>query len=282
MTSSVTDSSLLVGRVLDGRYRVLSHIADGGMATVYLALDQRLDREVAVKVMHDNLARDTTFVSRFKREARSAARLSHPNVVAVYDQGQDGTDMFLAMEYVPGRTLRDVLTAEGPLTPRATLDLFDPILQAIAAAHDAGLIHRDVKPENVILREDGQVKVADFGLARAVTAATTTNASGTLLGTVAYLSPDRSSAASPTPAPTCMRRGWSSTRCSPGARRSTATRRSTWRTSTCTARSRCRRRRSGPSPRSSTSSSRSRRPATPTSGRPTPATTWPRCVGRAP
>jgi serine/threonine-protein kinase len=191
MTSSVTDSSLLVGRVLDGRYRVLSHIADGGMATVYLALDQRLDREVAVKVMHDNLARDTTFVSRFRREARSAARLSHPNVVAVYDQGQDGTDMFLAMEYVPGRTLRDVLTAEGPLTPRAALDLFDPILQAVAAAHDAGLIHRDIKPENVILREDGLVKVADFGLARAVTAATTTNASGTLLGTVAYLSPEQ-------------------------------------------------------------------------------------------
>ena len=196
MTSSVTDSSLsVVGRVLDGRYRVLSHLADGGMATVYLALDQRLDREVAVKVMHDNLARDATFVSRFRREARSAARLSHPNVVAVYDQGEDdstgSTTMFLAMEYVPGRTLRDVLTAEGPLTPRAALDLFDPILQAIAAAHDAGLIHRDVKPENVILREDGVVKVADFGLARAVTAATTTNASGTLLGTVAYLSPEQ-------------------------------------------------------------------------------------------
>ena len=196
MTSSVTDSSLsVVGRVLDGRYRVLSHLADGGMATVYLALDLRLDREVAVKVMHDNLARDATFVSRFRREARSAARLSHPNVVAVYDQGEDdstgSTTMFLAMEFVPGRTLRDVLTAEGPLTPRAALDLFDPILQAIAAAHDAGLIHRDVKPENVILREDGVVKVADFGLARAVTAATTTNASGTLLGTVAYLSPEQ-------------------------------------------------------------------------------------------
>ena len=199
MTSSVTDSSLsVVGRVLDGRYRVLSHLADGGMATVYLALDQRLDREVAVKVMHDNLARDATFVSRFRREARSAARLSHPHVVAVYDQGEDDSTgtagsptMFLAMEYVPGRTLRDVLTAEGPLTPRAALDLFDPILQAIAAAHDAGLIHRDVKPENVILREDGVVKVADFGLARAVMAATTTNASGTLLGTVAYLSPEQ-------------------------------------------------------------------------------------------
>ncbi|HEU4331245.1 MAG TPA: protein kinase, partial [Lapillicoccus sp.] len=192
MTSSVTDSSLrVVGRLLDGRYRVLSHLADGGMATVYLALDERLDREVAVKVMHDNLARDSTFVTRFRREARSAARLSHPNVVAVYDQGEDQGQMFLAMEYVPGRTLRDVLTDEGPLTPRAALDLFDPILQAIAAAHDAGLIHRDVKPENVILRDDGLVKVADFGLARAVTAATTTNASGTLLGTVAYLSPEQ-------------------------------------------------------------------------------------------
>ncbi|MEP6649084.1 MAG: Stk1 family PASTA domain-containing Ser/Thr kinase [Lapillicoccus sp.] len=196
MTSSVTDSSLrVVGRLLDGRYRVLSLLAEGGMATVYLALDERLDREVAVKVMHDNLARDATFVSRFRREARSAARLGHPHVVAVYDQGEETAEgvrlIFLAMEYVPGRTLRDVLTAEGPLTPRAALDLFDPILQAIAAAHDAGLIHRDVKPENVILRDDGVVKVADFGLARAVTAATTTNASGTLLGTVAYLSPEQ-------------------------------------------------------------------------------------------
>src|SRR5436190_391560 len=196
LASNVSDSSLrVVGRVLDGRYRILSHLADGGMATVYLALDERLDREVAIKVMHDNLARDTTFVSRFRREARSAARLGHPNVVAVFDQGEDdsGNDalIFLVMEYVPGRTLRDVLSAEGPLTPRAALDLFDPILQAIAAAHDAGLIHRDVKPENVILREDGVVKVADFGLARAVTSATTTNASGTLLGTVAYLSPEQ-------------------------------------------------------------------------------------------
>lgn len=161
------------------------------MATVYLAIDERLEREVAIKVMRENLARDETFVSRFRREARSAAQLSHPHVVAVFDQGEDDGHMFLAMEYVPGRTLRDVLTAEGPLTPRAALDIFDPILQAVAAAHDGGLIHRDVKPENVILRDDGFVKVADFGLARAVTAATTTNAAGTLLGTVAYLSPEQ-------------------------------------------------------------------------------------------
>ncbi len=191
MTSSVTSSRLpVVGRLLDGRYRVLSHIADGGMATVYLATDERLDREVAVKVMHDNLVRDPAFRTRFLREAKSAARLGHPHVVAVYDQGEDDGDMFLTMEYVPGRTLRDVLSDEGPLTPRAALDLFDPILQAVAAAHQAGLIHRDIKPENVILRDDGIVKVADFGLARAVTAATT-NASGTLLGTVAYLSPEQ-------------------------------------------------------------------------------------------
>ncbi len=189
MSSSVRES--VVGRVLDGRYRVLSHIADGGMASVYLALDERLDREVAVKVMRQSLTQDETFVSRFHREARSAARLSHPHVVAVFDQGEDDGDMFLTMEYVPGRTLREVMTDEGPLTPRAALDIFDPILQALDAAHSAGLIHRDVKPENVILREDGVVKVADFGLARAVTTATTTNASGVLLGTVAYLSPEQ-------------------------------------------------------------------------------------------
>ena len=181
----------LVGRVLDGRYRVLSHIADGGMATVYLALDTRLDREVALKVMRPGLAADETFVSRFRREARSAARLSHPNVVAVFDQGEDGGNMFLAMEYVPGLTLREVMEAEGPLTPRAALDIMDSVLQALASAHRAGIIHRDVKPENGILREDGTVKVADFGLARAVTTQTTTAQTGMLLGTVAYLSPEQ-------------------------------------------------------------------------------------------
>src|SRR6476469_5483969 len=161
------------------------------MASVYLALDTRLEREVALKVMRPGLAADETFVSRFRREARSAARLSHPHVVAVFDQGEDDGSMFLAMEYVPGQTLREVMQAEGPLTPRAALDIMDPVLQALSAAHRAGIIHRDVKPANVILREDGVVKVADFGLARAVTAATTTNASGTLLGTVAYLSPEQ-------------------------------------------------------------------------------------------
>ncbi|HEY3535083.1 MAG TPA: Stk1 family PASTA domain-containing Ser/Thr kinase, partial [Pedococcus sp.] len=191
MSSGVTES--LQGRVLDGRYRVQSHIADGGMASVYLALDTRLDRDVALKVLRRDLAQDEAFASRFRREARSAARLSHPNVVAVFDQGEDEGLMFLAMEYVPGQTLRDVIRAEGPLTPRAALDVITPVLQALAAAHRAGIIHRDVKPENVILREDdGTVKVADFGLARAVTTQTSTaSQTGVLLGTVAYLSPEQ-------------------------------------------------------------------------------------------
>src|SRR5665647_1047086 len=161
------------------------------MATVYIALDQRLDRKVALKVMRPDLARDETFVSRFRREARSAAKLSHPNVVAVYDQGEDNGHMFLAMELVNGLTLRQVMQAEGPLTPRAALDILDPVLQALGAAHSAGLIHRDVKPENVILREDGTVKVADFGLARAIDSVTSTAQTGVLLGTVAYLSPEQ-------------------------------------------------------------------------------------------
>lgn len=181
----------LVGELLDGRYRVLERLADGGMASVYLAVDTRLDREVALKVMRPHLAQDETFRSRFHREARSAARLSHPGVVAVFDQGEDEGRMFLAMEYVPGQTLREVIQAEGALTPRAALDIMLPVLEALAAAHRAGIIHRDVKPENVILREDGAVKVADFGLARAVTSHTVTSSSGLLLGTVSYLSPEQ-------------------------------------------------------------------------------------------
>ncbi|KQU70314.1 Stk1 family PASTA domain-containing Ser/Thr kinase [Phycicoccus sp. Root101] len=190
MSSGVTES--LLGRVLDGRYRVQSHIADGGMASVYLALDTRLDRDVALKVLRRDLAQDEAFVSRFRREARSAARLSHPNVVSVFDQGDDDGHMFLAMEYVPGQTLREVMKAEGPLTPRAALDIMAPVLQALGAAHRAGIIHRDVKPENIILREDdGTVKVADFGLARAVSNQTSHSQTGVLLGTVAYLSPEQ-------------------------------------------------------------------------------------------
>ena len=189
MTSSVADA--LVGRVIDGRYRIISHLADGGMASVYVALDARLDREVAIKVMRPGLASDHVFVERFRAEARSAARLSHPNVVAVFDQGECDGDVFLAMELVEGKTLRDVIHEEAPLTAREALAILEPILEALRAAHLAGIIHRDVKPENVIVRRDGEVKVADFGLARAITNQTTTSQTGVLLGTVSYLSPEQ-------------------------------------------------------------------------------------------
>jgi beta-lactam-binding protein with PASTA domain/predicted Ser/Thr protein kinase len=186
-----TVSDPLVGRVLDGRYRVESRLARGGMATVYEATDSRLDRTVALKVMHANLAEDDEFVSRFIREAKSAARLSHPNVVAVYDQGADDGHVFLAMEHVPGRTLRDLLNARVRLTPRQALEVLEPMLAALGAAHHAGIVHRDVKPENVLLSDDGRVKVADFGLARATASVTSHTNSGILLGTVNYLSPEQ-------------------------------------------------------------------------------------------
>jgi serine/threonine-protein kinase len=189
VTSSVADA--LVGRVIDGRYRILSHLADGGMASVYVALDGRLDREVALKIMRPGLATDDVFVERFRAEARSAARLSHPNVVAVFDQGEDDGEVFLAMELVEGKTLRDVIHEEAPLTAREALAILEPILLALRAAHVAGMIHRDVKPENVIVRRDGEVKVADFGLARAITNQAATSQTGVLLGTVSYLSPEQ-------------------------------------------------------------------------------------------
>ncbi|MFJ6751921.1 MULTISPECIES: Stk1 family PASTA domain-containing Ser/Thr kinase [unclassified Streptomyces] len=180
----------LVGQLLDGRYRVQARIAAGGMATVYRAMDTRLDRELALKVMHPALATDAAFVDRFIREAKSVARLSHPNVVGVFDQGTDGTYVYLAMEYVAGCTLRDVLRERGALQPRAALDILEPILAALGAAHRAGLVHRDMKPENVLIGDDGRVKVADFGLVRAV-GNNTTASTGSLLGTVSYLAPEQ-------------------------------------------------------------------------------------------
>ncbi|MEU3725744.1 Stk1 family PASTA domain-containing Ser/Thr kinase [Streptomyces sp. NPDC031705] len=179
----------LVGRVLDGRYRVEARIAAGGMATVYRAVDTRLDRVLALKIMHPALAADAAFVDRFIREAKSVARLAHPNVVAVFDQGTDGPFTYLAMEYVSGCTLRDVLRERGALQPRAALDILEPVLAALGTAHRAGFVHRDMKPENVLIGDDGRVKVADFGLVRSVDSATHTTDS--VLGTVSYLAPEQ-------------------------------------------------------------------------------------------
>lgn len=179
----------LIGRVLDDRYVIGERIARGGMASVFMATDTRLDRVVAVKVMHSGMGDDRQFTERFVREARSAAKLNHSNVVAVFDQGSDGEVTYLVMEYVPGNTLRDVMREECPMPPRRALTLLEQILIALSAAHSARIIHRDVKPENVLITPTGEIKVADFGLARAVSAATTATG-GTLIGTVSYLAPE--------------------------------------------------------------------------------------------
>ncbi|WP_433497074.1 Stk1 family PASTA domain-containing Ser/Thr kinase [Sphaerimonospora sp. CA-214678] len=188
MDTTLTDP--LIGQLLDGRYRVESRIARGGMASVYLALDVRLERTVAVKVMHRSLAEDPQFVRRFIGEAKSVAGLSHPNIVQVFDQGTDGAHVYLSMEYVPGRTLRDVLHERERLPARESLEMVIPVLAALGSAHQAGLIHRDVKPENVLLADDGRVKVVDFGLARAIEATNQTK-TGMMIGTIGYMSPEQ-------------------------------------------------------------------------------------------
>ena len=178
----------LIGRLVDGRYRVRGRIARGGMATVYVATDLRLERRVALKVMHGHLSDDTVFQNRFIQEARSAARLADPHVVNVFDQGQDGEMAYLVMEYLPGITLRELLREQKRLTLPQTITIMDAILSGLSAAHRAGIVHRDVKPENVLLAEDGRIKIGDFGLARATSANTATGQM--LLGTIAYLAPE--------------------------------------------------------------------------------------------
>lgn len=177
----------LVGRLIGERYRIEQVVARGGMATVYLAMDIRLERKVALKIIHPHLASDNSFREKFIREARIAAKLSHPNLVNVFDQGEDGDLAFMAMEYVSGITLRDALKDFGALDAKRALDLFEPMLSGLAAAHRAGILHRDLKPENVLLANDGRIKLGDFGLARDIDNNTST---GSLVGTVAYLSPE--------------------------------------------------------------------------------------------
>ena len=177
----------LAGQLIASRYLVRSLVAEGGMASVYQAHDNVLEREVAIKVIHPHLAKDKSFVDKFRREAKVAAKLSHPNLVNVFDQGSDGEVIFLVMEYVPGITLRDAMNDFGALDANRALEIIEPLTQALAAAHAAGILHRDLKPENVFLSDGGKVKLGDFGLARAITQHTQT---GSVVGTVAYLSPE--------------------------------------------------------------------------------------------
>jgi beta-lactam-binding protein with PASTA domain len=197
MDTTVADT--LIGTTIDGRYRITGRVARGGMATVYTATDERLERTVALKIIHPSQATNVHFVDRFTDEAKTIARLTHPNLVAVYDQGRHLGLPYLVMEYVQGRTLRDLLTQRKRLTPVEACAILEQMLSAIAAAHRAGLVHRDVKPENVLVAEapsggvadlvDAVVKVADFGLARAVEASTVDD-SGQLMATVAYVAPE--------------------------------------------------------------------------------------------
>jgi len=185
----------LTGELIDDRYQLTALLATGGMATIYSAIDTRLDRKVAVKIMHPHLAQDEDFVGRFIREAKAAASLSHPNIVAVQDQGwnQSGVPaVFIVMELVEGHTLRDYIHERGKLTIDDALSFIDPVLSALSAAHAIGIIHRDIKPENILISKEGRVKIADFGLARGNMLGTTMTAeSSVILGSVSYLSPEQ-------------------------------------------------------------------------------------------
>ncbi len=185
----------LTGEIIDGRYKLNRIVASGGMATIYAATDLRLDRTIAVKIMHPHLAQDEKFVERFIREAKAAASLSHPNIVAVLDQGwnQGGTPcVFIVMELVEGSTLRDYLFEQGPASVEQTLQMLMPVASALAAAHKIGIVHRDIKPENILVSKEGRIKIADFGLARGALLGTTLTAeSSVILGSVSYLSPEQ-------------------------------------------------------------------------------------------
>lgn len=194
-----TEGAPAAGSVLKGRYRLDAVVGQGGMAVVWRATDQLLERTVAVKVLRDQYARDPEFLTRFRSEAQAAAKLNDPGVVAVYDVGQDGERHFLVMEYVPGKDLKQIIREEAPLDPARAVRIAASLARAVGQAHSAGMVHRDVKPQNVLVGADGRMRVADFGIARAVADAGMT-APGIVLGTVHYLSPEQVMGASASPA----------------------------------------------------------------------------------
>lgn len=186
-----TLSGTMIETTVDGRYQILARVASGGMGEVFRAHDPVLNREVALKMLHATLAGDEDFIDRFRREARAAAKLSHPNIVAVHDWGQAGDTYFMVMEFVRGPNLRTLLSRNGPLQPAQASEVVSQVLSALEHAHGQGIVHRDVKPENVLITTDGVAKVADFGLARALAESRVTHAPGTVTGTVQYLAPEQ-------------------------------------------------------------------------------------------
>ena len=178
-------------RTLSGRYRLVAHLARGGMADVYDAEDMLLNRHVAIKILHTNFAADEAFVTRFRREAQAAANLSHPNIVAIYDWGQDGDTYYMVMELIEGRTLREILKSEGALLPRRCAEITAEAAAALEVAHQAGVFHRDIKPGNIMITNDGGVKVTDFGIARALDDSEELTKTGAVIGTATYFSPEQ-------------------------------------------------------------------------------------------
>jgi beta-lactam-binding protein with PASTA domain/serine/threonine protein kinase len=183
--------TMMIETTVDGRYQIVARIASGGMGEVYRAHDPVLDREVAIKVLHSSLADDASFIDRFRREARSAGVLSHPNIVAVHDWGETAGTYFMVMEFVRGPNLRALLMRDGTLLPQQATEVVDGVLAALEHAHEQGIVHRDIKPENIMVTRKGVVKVADFGLARAYADARVSAAPGTVTGTVQYLAPEQ-------------------------------------------------------------------------------------------
>ena len=176
--------------LLDARYRLLERIGGGGMAEVYLAADELLDRRVAVKILRAKFTCDENFIARFRQEAKAAARLSHPNIVSIFDVGCEADTHYIVMEYVAGETLKDLVKREGRLTPLRALEIASQIAAALKHAHENNIIHCDIKPHNILINKDGAAKVTDFGIARAVSSQTTTQVAG-ILGSVHYLSPEQ-------------------------------------------------------------------------------------------
>src|ERR671939_671999 len=182
-------SDTLINTLFDGRYRVLRRLGRGGMADVYLAEDEELGRRVAIKILNDRHAADEQFVERFRREAKNAAGLSHPNIVAIYDRGEAEGTYYIAMEYLDGRSVKELIVRDGPLPISLAIDYARQILAAVGFAHRHGLVHRDIKPHNVLLAGEGRVKVTDFGIARS--GASQMTEVGSIIGTAQYLSPEQ-------------------------------------------------------------------------------------------
>src|SRR5574344_1615428 len=181
---------VIKGQKINDRYEILQTIGEGGMANVYLAKDPILERNVAIKVLRGDLANDEKFVRRFQREALSASSLSHPNIVEIYDVGEDNGNYYIVMEYIPGKNLKQLLKKRGSLTVHEVIDIMLQITSAMSVAHDNMIIHRDLKPQNILIMEDGGIKITDFGIAMALNATQLTQ-TNSVMGSVHYLPPEQ-------------------------------------------------------------------------------------------